>query len=160
MNKDTLQKQKNDTSKESKENTLNEKMIPASEIASIIEEREKALIKQFSQTVQIETRKVHSGPLPSPEDFRAYKNVDKMLPSTIQYMAKSEQRFRHISTILGQTMFLGLIGIGYGMSVYAGVHGSEVVGSFIALGTSYIAYVFKSKKPKPPKQKITTTEDS
>jgi len=66
-------------------------------------------------------------------------------------MAEKEQRFRHWTTKAGQAGFIIVVLGGYGIAAYAGVQGAQAVGGFIAVGVSYIAYVFKEKNPVPPK---------
>jgi len=44
-----------------------------------------------------------------------------------------------------------LVGIGYGLAAFSGIMGAELTGIAIAAGVSYIVYVFKTKKPEPPK---------
>ena len=66
-------------------------------------------------------------------------------------MAEKEQRFRHVATIFGQLQFVILVVGGYGLAVYAGIGGAQLTGATIAVGVSYVVYVFKSKNPTPPK---------
>lgn len=130
----------------------NNQTLNIKEVQVLLQEQEQLLVQEFSQQVQVEMRQVKSGPLPSPEDLKAYKSVDKSLPAAIIAMAEREQKFRHRSTLFGQFNFIALIGIGYGASILAGIFAHWSVGVAIAGGTSYVAYVFKVKNPKPPKQ--------
>lgn len=94
---------------------------------------------------------IRQAPLPTPEELKAYKAIEKTLPDRIVSMAEKEQSFRHRSTYLGQGSFIMLVGIGYGLAAFSGIMGAEWTGTAIAAGVSYVVYVFKTKKPEPPK---------
>ena len=94
---------------------------------------------------------IRHAPLPDPQELREYKNIDKSLPNRIVKMAEKEQKFRHIATYFGQMNFIILVAGGYGLAAYTGINGAQWTGAAIAAGVSYVAYVFKSKNPKPPK---------
>jgi uncharacterized membrane protein len=89
-------------------------------------------------------------PTPSPAELKELKDIDETFPDRLIKMAEKEQRFRHFSTFFGQS---GLIFLVLGGYIIAGIIGiqSQVVGIAIAISISYIAYVFKNKNPKPPK---------
>ena len=56
-------------------------------------------------------QEIYQGPIHHPKILEEYKKIDKNLPKEIIEMAKKEQKFRHISTFLGQFSAL-IIGIG------------------------------------------------
>lgn len=100
---------------------------------------------------------VRSAPLPTPEEMRGYKSIDKSFPGRIIKMAEKEQNFRHISTYTGMAVFPVLVIAGFGISAYVAVKGHEIAASVIAGAVGYIVYVFKTNNPKPPKE--TTKEE-
>ena len=116
------------------------------EKTEILDKEEKPQVSVTSSYVQI-----RQAPLPTPEELKAYKAIEKTLPDRIVSMAEKEQSFRHRSTYLGQGSFILLVGIGYGLAAFSGIMGAELTGTAIAAGVSYIVYVFKTKKPEPPK---------
>jgi hypothetical protein len=63
-------------------------------------------------------------------------------------MAENEQKFRHRSTYFGQIGFAIIVLGGYYLAVISEL---SIVGSTVAVGVSYIAYVFKNTNPKLPK---------
>ena len=112
----------------------------------VSDKKEKPQLSVSSSYVQI-----RQAPLPAPEELEAYKAIEETLPDRIVSMAEREQSFRHRSTYLGQGSFIMLVGIGYGLAAFSGIMGAELTGIAIAAGVSYIVYVFKTKKPEPPK---------
>lgn len=109
---------------------------------------------QNSQQTTIQTSRlvqIRQAPLPSPEELRGYKSIDKSIPGKIVSMAEKEQSFRHWSTYFGQANFVVLVAIGYGLAAFAGIMGADITGGVIAVGVSYVVYAFKSTKPEPPK---------
>ncbi len=89
-------------------------------------------------------------PLPSPEELQKYKEIHKSFPERIIKMAEKEQRFRHVSTFLGQINFLILVIVGFGIASFTSIKGSQATGVAIAGAVGYIVYVFKSKNPRFP----------
>jgi uncharacterized membrane protein len=126
----------------------NNQTIPIEDVERLLDEQEKHILKRLG----IQMTQVRQGPTPPPDELRQLKQIDKSFPNRIIAMAEKEQRFRHTSTYIGQINFILLVLLGYGISAFAGYYGSQWVGVTIALGVSYIAYVFKTKDPKPPKQ--------
>ncbi|SFV74510.1 hypothetical protein MNB_SM-3-399 [hydrothermal vent metagenome] len=102
--------------------------------------------------LSVQTTHIRQAPIPPPEELRQLKQIDKTLPDRIIAMAEKEQIFRHRATYFGQLNFILLVSLGYGIATIAGFFGSQVVGGIIATGVSYIAYVFKTHQPTPPKQ--------
>ena len=103
---------------------------------------------------------IREAPLPDPQELREYKSIDKSLPGKIIKMAEKEQRFRHFATYLGQIHFIALVIGGYGLAALAGINGAEWTGAAIAGGASYVAYVFKTRKPKPPSLQNSQTKEA
>ena len=119
-----------------------------------LEEVEKLLLEQeenFKQTLQIQMMQIRSAPTPSPDELKELGQIDKSFPNRLISMAENEQKFRHRSTYFGQSGLIIIVLGGYALAGVAGVY-SPIVGSAIAVGVSYIAYVFKNSNPKPPKK--------
>jgi hypothetical protein len=135
--------------KQDKQEVEKPEQKPNFEEAEIVENnsRKKAPVVLREEIVQI-----RQSPFPPPEEIKEYKAIDKTYPDRIFKMTEKEQKFRHTSTYVGQFSFLALVSVGYGAAIYTGINGAQFVGVAIAVGTSYLAYVFKSEKPKPPKQ--------
>ncbi len=77
----------------------------------------------------------HSGPIPDPETLKAYKSIYKNAPEIIFNMATKEQRFRHMSTFLGQLSAF-LIGMsGLGVTAYLGVNDQPWLAGVIGFGS-------------------------
>lgn len=94
---------------------------------------------------------IRVAPTPHPEELKALKKINSKYPDMVLGMATKEQRFRHISTYLGQFNFLLIPGMGYTAAVALGYAGLEVASSVAIVATTYLAYVFKTNNPKPPK---------
>jgi len=138
--KKVIQKQK-DLKQESNET------IPLKEVEKLLLEQEKHL----KQTLQIQMTQIRSAPTPSPDELKQLKQIDKSFPDRLIAMAENEQKFRHRSTYFGQSGLIIIVLGGYALAGVAGIY-SPFVGSAIAVGVSYIAYVFKNSNPKPPKK--------
>ena len=136
------------------ESEFNSKTLTAEEVEVLLEQQE----REFEQMIQVQLTQVRQGPIPPPEDFKFYKQVDKSLPNRIMALAENEQNFRHNSTYFGQIGFIFIVLLGYIISAYTAMNGAPVVGGIIAAGISYIAYVYKSNKPKPPKPQNNDSE--
>ena len=63
------------------------------EKTEILDKEEKPQVSVTSSYVQI-----RQAPLPTPEELKAYKAIEKTLPDRIVSMAEKEQSFRHRST--------------------------------------------------------------
>ena len=116
-----------------------------------LEEQQKTTSNQIN-VKQIQTQfSIREAPTPPPNELRELQQIDPTFPERLIKMSEKEQSFRHIATYLGQTSFIIVVLGGYAFAAYAGKF-SPVVGTTIAIGVSYIAYVFKTKEPKPPKK--------
>ena len=71
--------------------------------------------------------------LPSPQDLRAYEAVRPGFAKSLLLMAQREQRFRHITTYIGQIFGLIITILFLSSSVYLVSTGHEVAGT--VLGT-------------------------
>jgi len=140
--KQQIQKKQNES--EQKTNQT----IPLVEVEKLLAAQE----KHITENIQIQMTQVRSGPTPSPAELKELKQIDKSFPDRLITMAEKEQNFRHNSTYFGQSGYILTVLGGY---VIAGVSGTfdAVVGSTIAVGVSYIAYVFKTDKPNAPSEK-------
>ncbi len=122
-----------------------------------IQNHTKLNIEENENNVQLQIRQA---PLPDPHELREYKNISKDLPDRIIKMAEKEQSFRHKATYIGQIQFLLLTLGGYSIAAFVGIYGQSWpttgVAAAIAAGVSYVAYVFKSNNPKPPKNQQKT----
>jgi uncharacterized membrane protein len=125
----------------------NESFIHIDEVKKLLAKQEADILTHL----QVQMTQVRHAPTPPPEELRQLKQIDKSFPDRIISMAEKEQNFRHTSTYIGQINFILLVILGYGISALTGYYGAQWVGGTIALGVSYIAYVFKVKDPKPPK---------
>jgi uncharacterized membrane protein len=123
--------------------------ISKNEIENLLKKQEDEILSRLSMQVT----QIRQAPTPPPEELRQLKQIDKTLPNRIIEMAEKEQIFRHRATYFGQLNFILLVFIGYAIATVASFLGSQVVGGIIATGVSYIAYVFKTHQPNPPKQK-------
>jgi len=135
-----------------------EKPAQASHSSVRVEEKEYADNLGSSENGRI-IAQIREAPLPDPQELREYKSIDKSLPGKIIKMAEKEQRFRHFATYLGQFHFIALVIGGYGLAAFAGINGAQWTGAAIAGGVSYVAYVFKTHKPKPPSLKHSRIEE-
>lgn len=149
-----MSKQENKSVQKIKEQD-EDKLLSVSEVKVLLKQQEEHII----QSITIQKSTVRSGPIPEAQELREYKQVDKTFPSRIMEMAEKEQSFRHRATFLGQINFIALIIIGFGMSILAGIFTHWSIGIAIATGTSYIAYVFKSKNPDSPKAPVKKEEE-
>ena len=131
---------------ESQDTKKDEALIPISEVERILERQEKEIL----ENINIQMMQIRSAPTPSPQELKQLKQIDKTFPNRLIKMAEDEQRFRHIATYLGQSQFIILVIAGYFIAGYFGKD-APIPSGIIAAGVSYIAYVFKSKSPKPPK---------
>ena len=129
-------------------NQENNTQLSKQELEELLAKQEDEILNRLS----VSTTQIRQAPTPPPEELRQLKQIDKTLPDRIIAMAEKEQKFRHRATYFGQLNFILLVSIGYGIATIAGYFGSEIVGSIIATGVSYIAYVFKTHQPKLPKQ--------
>ncbi len=129
--------------------------ISKDELENLLKRQEEDILSRLS----VQTTQIRQAPTPPPEELRQLKQIDRTLPDRIIAMAEKEQKFRHRATYFGQLNFILLVSIGYGIATIAGIFGSQVVGSIIAGGVSYIAYVFKTHQPKPPKQNTKEEND-
>ena len=111
----------------------------------------KELLESFENKISISQMEIHTGPLPHPEILEKYRKIDENLPKEILNMAKKEQKFRHLSTYLGQISAF-VIGIGGLIStVLLGIYGNAwVAGSigFLSLGSLVSVFLYNTSKTK------------
>ena len=126
--------------------------IQKKEIEKILQENPD-LIKELISKNQLNLiqQEIYQGPIPHPKILEAYKKIDKDLPKQIIEMAKKEQKFRHISTFLGQFSAL-IIGIGgLTSTTILGLYGNAwVAGSigFLSLGSLVSVFLYNTRKKK------------
>ena len=125
----------------------NEELISLKEVQELLKKQEQHIIQNF-QLMQF-----RQGPTPPPDELKELAEIDKTFPDRIIRMAEKEQSFRHKVTYIGPINFILLVLFGFSIAGVVGYYGSEIVGSVIATGVSYIAYVFKSKAPEAPNNK-------
>ena len=125
--------------------------IQKKEIEKILQNNPEFLneILQNNKLNIIQQQEIYQGPIPHPKILEEYKKIDKNLPKEIIEMAKKEQKFRHISTFLGQFSAL-TIGIGGLLSTtFLGLYGNAwVAGSigFLSLGSLVSVFLYNSRK--------------
>lgn len=134
-----LQEQEKNSSENEKQSKL--KTFTPEEVDSIVLEE----VQKIEQQIMMQVTQVRSGPMPSPEELKLYKQVDKNYPTIISDMAQNEQKFRHRSTFLGQ---FGLP-INLGIAAIAGIY-APMVGVAIAGVAGYAYYATRNNNPKPP----------
>ena len=120
------------------------KKLSLQEVEKLLKIQEEHLILKLMQFRQ--------GPTPSPEELQKLQEIDPSFPDRIISMAEKEQNFRHKATYIGQINFILLVILGYSIAGITSYFGSPVVGTTIAAGVSYIAYVFKTNNPQSPKK--------
>ncbi len=106
------------------------------------------LSKFFSEIQQC---RIHCGPLPDPETLKEYNEAYSNAAQDIVLMAKNEQKFRHISTYLGQfsALIIGILGLL--VTAYLGVNGKEWLAGalgFGSLSTLIGAFLYNQYKEK------------
>jgi len=112
-------------------------------------EKNPELFEKITQSMEIEIRKSHSGPIPDPQTLKEYKQIYKNAPDIIFGMATKEQSFRHFSTYMGQISAL-IIGLGgLGVTAYLGVNNQPwlagIIG-FSSLGSLVGVFLHQKKK--------------
>lgn len=150
MNQKSLEKQEQESIQNKKGS------IPLKEVEQLLAKQEAHILN----SLQIQMTQVRQGPTPSPEELKQLKQIDKSFPDRIILMAEKEQKFRHTSTYIGQINFILLVLLGYSIAGFTGYFGLQWVGVTVALGVSYIVYVFKAKDPKPPKPPQNTNQNN
>ena len=126
------------------------------EIEQYIQENPE-IVKEIinNKNIKLIQQEVYQGPIPHPKILEAYKKIDKNLPKEIIEMAKKEQKFRHISTFLGQFSAL-IIGIGgLTATTFLGIYGNAwVAGSvgFLSLGSLVSVFLYNIKRGENDKQ--------
>ena len=108
------------------------------------------LLQDPKSRVAFSQMKIHSGPLPDPSTLKEYGKVYKNAPQDIIKMAQKEQKFRHLSTYLGQlsALFIGLGGLA--TTAYLGVNGEPfLAGSigFVSLGSLVGTFLYNRQNP-------------
>ena len=111
------------------------------EIGGAIDKSTPQNLKEL-QAVEMVVRS-HSGPLPDPQTLKDYSKIYRPAPEKIFKMAEKEQKFRHISTYLGQgsALVIGLFGLA--VTAYLGVNGQPWLAGLIgfsSLGSLVGAY--------------------
>ena len=122
------------------------------EIEKLIQQNPEIVNKILeSQNINLIQKEIYQGPIPHPKILQEYKKLDKNLPKEIIEMAKKEQKFRHISTFLGQFSAL-IIGIGgLTATTFLGIYGNAwVAGSvgFLSLGSLVSVFLYNTKRNK------------
>jgi len=140
--------------KNNKESNSSNRCIPIDEVHKLLEKQEQEILKNLN----VQLTQIRQGPTPPPSELRELKQIDPSFPNRVIAMAEKEQKFRHKSTYIGQINFILLVLFGFIIAGITGYFGSQIVGSVIATGVSYISYVFKAKEPQAPKNKTKSKE--
>lgn len=105
----------------------------------------------LSPPQQVIVQQIRQAPTPPPAEVRELIAINPKYGDIVMEMAPREQKFRHFSTILGQFNFLLIPLMCLTAGVVLGIY-EQTVPSTAAIGAAgYLAYVFKSNDPKPPK---------
>lgn len=141
--------------KDEKQQALAEKVLDVSEVLSEIEPEKREIIA--GAMVAMES---YSGPLPSPEDFKAYKDVLDSAPERILAMAERQQEHRMAvekrlldidarESHRGQVTGAVLVVLCVGAAVLLGLTGHDWLAGAVVAITAAVATIFVlHKEPK------------
>jgi hypothetical protein len=109
---------------------------------------DKLTLEELKNVEMVVHSRSHSGPLPDPQTLKEYAKIYRPAPEKIFNMAEKEQKFRHISTYLGQgsALVIGLFGLA--VTAYLGVNGQPWLAGLIgfsSLGSLVGAYFIGNK---------------
>ena len=118
------------------------------EIDSSIDKLTPENIKELQDARIVVHSRSHSGPLPDPQTSKEYSKIYRSAPDKIFNMAEKEQKFRHMSTYIGQGSALVIGILGLSVTAYLGVNGQPWLAGLIgfsSLGSLVGAYFIGSK---------------